>query len=52
MVRRLSAAIILISSWQYRVWASIVLFVLAYFTWAGHVGKDAIKAWWSGGKRR
>ncbi|MGZ3475101.1 MAG: ABC1 kinase family protein [Polyangiales bacterium] len=48
----ISGAIALTSTWQYRVWLSVALFVLAYLVWMAHVGKDAIKAWWSGGSRR
>ncbi|HEY3595806.1 MAG TPA: AarF/UbiB family protein [Polyangiaceae bacterium] len=47
-----AAGIALTSSWKYRVWASIVLFVSAWMVWAAHVSKDAFKAWWSRGKSR
>ena len=48
----IAAAIALVSSWQYNVWAAAVLFVSSWAAWAAHVSKDVIKAWWSGGKRR
>ena len=48
----IAAAIVLLSSWQYRGYLSIALFVLAYLMWAGHVGKDWFKAWWGGGSKR
>lgn len=47
-----SAAVVLVSTWQYRVWLAIALFTIAYLVWAGHVGKDWFRAWWSGGRKR
>jgi ubiquinone biosynthesis protein len=47
-----AAAIVLISTWQYRVWLAAALFTLAYLVWAAHVGKDWFKAWWGGGRKR
>lgn len=47
-----AAAVVLISSWPYRVWLAAALFLLAFFAYFGHVGKDAVKAWWSGGRQR
>jgi len=48
----IAAAIVLCSTWQYRLWLAVGLFVLAYLVWTAHVGKDWFKAWWGGGRRR
>jgi ubiquinone biosynthesis protein len=47
-----SGALVLISTWHYRGWLAIGLFVLAYTVWAAHIGKDWFKAWWAGGRKR
>jgi len=48
----IAAAIVLCSTWQYRLWLAVGLFVLAYLVWTAHVGKDWFKAWWGGGRKR
>ncbi len=47
-----AGGLVLISVWQYRIWLTLALFVLAYVVWASHVGKDAVKAWWGGGSKK
>ena len=48
----IAAAISLLSTWQYKIWLMVALFVLAYLVWFAHVGKDWFKAWWGGGRKR
>jgi ubiquinone biosynthesis protein len=48
----IAAGLALTSSWKYRVWAAVALFLSAWIVWASHVSKDAFKAWWSKGKSR
>jgi ubiquinone biosynthesis protein len=47
-----SAALVLLSTWRFRIWLAAALFALAYSAYVGHVGKDAFKAWWGGGPKR
>jgi ubiquinone biosynthesis protein len=47
-----AAGLALISSWPYRVWVSAALLVAAWLAWALHVSGDAIRTWWSKGKKR
>jgi ubiquinone biosynthesis protein len=48
----IAAALALLSNWQYRIWASVLLFASAWIVWTAHVSKDAFKAWWAKGKSR
>jgi ubiquinone biosynthesis protein len=47
-----AAALTLISSWRYRVWGAALLLAASWIAWAFHVSGEAIRAWWSKGKRR
>jgi ubiquinone biosynthesis protein len=47
-----AAGLSLVSSWPYRVWVSAALLAAAWIAWAFHVSGDAIRTWWSKGKKR
>jgi ubiquinone biosynthesis protein len=46
------AGLTLISSWRYRVWAAGLLLGGSWVAWAFHVSGEAIRAWWSKGRKR
>jgi ubiquinone biosynthesis protein len=47
-----AAGLALSSSWQYRGVVAVCAFVLGFLLWCAHVGRDAVAAWWTGGRRR
>jgi ubiquinone biosynthesis protein len=47
-----AAGLALVSSWRYGVWAAASLFAASWIAWAFHVSGDAIRTWWSKGRKR
>jgi ubiquinone biosynthesis protein len=47
-----AAGLTLISSWRYRVWAAGLLLAASWVAWAFHVSGEAVRAWWSKGRKR
>jgi ubiquinone biosynthesis protein len=46
------AGLALVSSWRYGVWAAAALLAASWLAWAFQVSGDAIRTWWSKGKKR
>ncbi|HMJ56920.1 MAG TPA: AarF/UbiB family protein [Polyangiaceae bacterium] len=47
-----AAGLALISSWRYRVWGAAVLLAASWIAWAFHVSGEAVRTWWSKGRKR